>query len=368
MSELPAESGNKSATTRANQAASIAMATYNGARFLASQLADLAAQTHLPHELVVCDDGSRDETLQILANFAETAPFPVRIHRNDRTLGYRANFMRAAGLCEGEIVLFCDQDDRWKPDKIEELVRCFADPDVLVAWHQADLIDSQGLELGRLLYTAKPRSGRAPPLSASPWEAPLGLTQAFRASLLRFSSHWPASLDPTTEADPLAHDQWFVFLAGVLGTVAYCPKVLVSYRQHEANTFGAKSFNLPWHERLGRRLRDAEISVGQRMRSAQLRADALHAIAAATTGAERERAREGEIAYRRLARNCALRSAIYGKPDVLGRLAAVASLIARRGYGADPWRFGWAALAMDLAMSVGPRTRLNAAAVAGRQS
>lgn len=366
MSELDAKTESKPEKIRDNQCASIAMATYNGARYLASQLADFAAQTCLPLELVICDDGSRDETPQIIADFASTAPFPVRIHHNDKTLGYRANFMRAASLCEGEIILFCDQDDRWKPDKIMELTRSFADPEVLLVWHQADLIDSQGFDLGRMLYKSKANSDRAPPLSSSPWEAPLGLTQAFRASLLRYSNHWPASLDPTTDAEPLAHDQWFVFLAGVLGAIAYCPKVLASYRQHEANTFGAKSYSLPLRERLKRRLSNAETSIEQRRRSAHLRADALQAIAAESTGAEYEYARRGEIAYRRLARHCGLRSAIYRKPDLLGRLAALASLVNNRGYGADPWRFGWAALAMDMALSVGPSTQRGVAPAAGQ--
>ena len=58
---------------------SIAMTTYNGERFLEEQLRSINEQTTLPNELVVCDDGSTDRTLEILAQFAKRALFPVRI-------------------------------------------------------------------------------------------------------------------------------------------------------------------------------------------------------------------------------------------------------------------------------------------------
>ena len=70
----------------ASLSVSVAMATYNGAAYLARQLDDLAAQSILPAELVICDDGSTDNTLAILERFAITAPFAVRAHRNSERL------------------------------------------------------------------------------------------------------------------------------------------------------------------------------------------------------------------------------------------------------------------------------------------
>ena len=54
---------------------SIAMATYNGAKYLQEQLDSFLHQTRLPDELVVCDDGSTDATLEILKAFRQQAPF-----------------------------------------------------------------------------------------------------------------------------------------------------------------------------------------------------------------------------------------------------------------------------------------------------
>ena len=107
---------------------SIAMATYNGSKYLREQLDSLAAQTLPPCELVVTDDGSTDDTLGILDRFRRRAPFPVHLHRNEQRLGYRDNFLKAAQLCSGELIAFCDQDDVWMPDKLlscgPSLCRC----------------------------------------------------------------------------------------------------------------------------------------------------------------------------------------------------------------------------------------------------
>ena len=98
---------------------SVALCTYNGARFLEEQLASLLAQNRRPDELVVCDDRSTDSTVQMLESFSRSAPFPVRIQVNPVNLGSTVNFDRAMRLCAGSLIAFCDQDDIWLPHKLE---------------------------------------------------------------------------------------------------------------------------------------------------------------------------------------------------------------------------------------------------------
>src|SRR5664280_13480 len=104
---------------------SIAMATYNGERFIREQLDSLARQTYLPCELIVSDDGSTDRTLEIVEDFAKSAPFSVRAYRNEQNLGYADNFLKAASLCDGEWIAFCDQDDVWFDNKLARVRQCF---------------------------------------------------------------------------------------------------------------------------------------------------------------------------------------------------------------------------------------------------
>jgi len=106
---------------------SVAMATFNGSRYLSTQLASLAAQEQLPDELVVVDDLSTDNTLEILQDFQATAPFSVKILKNKSNLGHELTFSRALESCSGDIIFLCDQDDEWFPSKIKYMCKVLAD-------------------------------------------------------------------------------------------------------------------------------------------------------------------------------------------------------------------------------------------------
>src|ERR1700704_2935070 len=99
----------------------VALCMYNGADFLSEQLESIAAQTRLPDELVVCDDGSSDDSTDIVRNFAKNASFPVRLEVNEKNLGSTKNFEKAIGLCNGDIISLADQDDVWKLHKLAVL-------------------------------------------------------------------------------------------------------------------------------------------------------------------------------------------------------------------------------------------------------
>ncbi len=212
----------------ARQRISIAMATYNGASFLADQLASLARQTWLPLELVVTDDRSSDDTLQVLQSFASTAPFPVHVHQNEKQLGYRDNFLKAASLCCGEIIAFCDQDDVWLPEKLAALAPAFDDDDVLVVAHDALVVDR---DMNLLRYY------KTPPCE-SPFAVQFGFSIAFRAELPFFRLAERPESERRTDGTLLAHDQWIIFLGTALGKSRNIRQALVRYRQHDQNTCG----------------------------------------------------------------------------------------------------------------------------------
>ena len=100
---------------------SIALCTYNGERFLRKQLDSYIQQTRLPDELVICDDGSKDRTLEILEEFAAKAPFSVRIYQNVQNLGWSKNFEKAINLCTGDLIALSDQDDEWLSHKLAKI-------------------------------------------------------------------------------------------------------------------------------------------------------------------------------------------------------------------------------------------------------
>src|SRR5580698_474723 len=124
---------------------SVALCTFNGERYLLEQLESIARQTRLPDELVVCDDGSNDGTTAIVGRFSERARFNTSLCVNLTRLGVAQNFARAFSLCRGDLIVPCDQDDVWEPEKLAVLEASFGeDPQRLLAFHDLTLVTQDG--------------------------------------------------------------------------------------------------------------------------------------------------------------------------------------------------------------------------------
>lgn len=216
---------------------SVALATFEGERFLSEQLESLARQTLLPHELVVGDDGSTDGTLAILEGFAARAPFPVHIYPNAGHRGFAENFLHTAGRCRGELVAFCDQDDVWGERKLERCAAAFAPDDVALAIHAGRIVDERLGDTGAR-FPEIGSSHLAPPLTTEPWMRVRGMCMVFARPLLAVD--W--SRRPRSHYLPdamLNHDEWVYVLARVRGSIAFIADPLALYRQHGSNEIGA---------------------------------------------------------------------------------------------------------------------------------
>lgn len=104
---------------------SVALCTYNGERYIREQLESILNQTVKVDEIVVCDDGSTDNTLPIIEGLAVTTYTSIHIHRNETNLGPAKNFQKAINLCSGDIIFLSDQDDVWMPDKVAAIINYF---------------------------------------------------------------------------------------------------------------------------------------------------------------------------------------------------------------------------------------------------
>lgn len=96
----------------------ILMATYNGGKYIREQLESLFSQTYRDWKLYVRDDGSSDETISILNEYA-SAYANVSVSRNKKSLGAMNNFLRLLDEVDADYYMFCDQDDVWLPTKVE---------------------------------------------------------------------------------------------------------------------------------------------------------------------------------------------------------------------------------------------------------
>jgi glycosyltransferase involved in cell wall biosynthesis len=219
---------------------SIALCTYNGEKYLKEQLDSFLRQKLLPYEIVVCDDVSTDSTVEILEDFSRTAPFPVRIYRNDHNIGLNKNFSKAASLCTGDYVAFSDQDDIWLPDRLDVCFHKMNEAELeygvdipLLVYSDLSIIDSEGHYLGPsfMRHQNMWHSDPDPLRRLLAQNTVSGSTSLCNKILMQDCLPFPEVVTN--------HDGWFSLVAASCGKIIFIPEVLVLYRKHGSNVVGA---------------------------------------------------------------------------------------------------------------------------------
>ncbi len=223
---------------------SVALCTYNGAKYLNDQLRSIASQTRRPDELVVCDDGSADGTLEILRDFQKKSPFKVDIYENESNLGSIRNFDKAIGLCEGDIIFLADQDDVWTSGKIEKSLTAFEEhPGAGYVFSDAEVVDQDLNPLGYGLWESYNFRGAMfeqfvkgeQLLSFMKGRFVTGATMGIRASLRDI-------VLPVPTDTVWVHDGWISIVTSSVGAYGVpVPDKLIFYRQHNLQQIGAKA-------------------------------------------------------------------------------------------------------------------------------
>lgn len=237
---------------------SVAMCTYNGARFIEEQLWSIFGQTILPKELVVSDDNSSDETLSLVEKTYKDAcnyidgvrEIDLKIIRNPSPLGITKNFEQAIGLCSYELIALSDQDDVWVPHRLEIIVGEFQNqPDLLLVHHDSELVDENLKSLGQTTFEVLGLTEREIREAEIGCELEVllkrnivtGATTVFRKEVYENSLPFPESW---------LHDEWLGISASLLGETRLLTKKLIKYRQHDSNQVGAKKTT--FRQKIGR--------------------------------------------------------------------------------------------------------------------
>lgn len=211
---------------------SIAMATYNGERYLQQQLDSIINQTYEDIQIIIVDDCSTDRTKEILADFQEKYQHCVTVYYNQANLGLVKNFEKALGYCTGDFIALCDQDDVWELHKVERLVREIDSYSLI--YSDVSLIDADGQIISRsrtIDYGISNHSdiGFREMIFKS---YIIGCSAMFRSELLLSAMPIPQ--------DALFHDWWIAIFASKSNGIKYLHEPLVSYRQHSSNVHGHK--------------------------------------------------------------------------------------------------------------------------------
>ncbi len=223
----------------------ILMATYNGAPYIGAQIDSLLKQNYQDWQLIIRDDGSEDNTIEIVHYYR--AQYPDKIHLiadGNLNLGARSNYSKLLTHSRADYIMFCDQDDVWFPqkisitfDKMKALEAEFGQNTPLLVHSDAKVVDSHLQEISPSLWQYQ----KCKPARSSSLKRLLLQNVATGCTVMINKSLRDMALP--ISPDTMMHDWWMVLVASAFGHIEHISVSTLLYRQHERNDIGAKAWN-----------------------------------------------------------------------------------------------------------------------------
>jgi glycosyltransferase involved in cell wall biosynthesis len=206
---------------------SIVLATYNGAKFLRTQLDSVLQQDYPNLEIIVSDDNSTDDTVAIIESYQQLNT-SIQLVCSNTNQGYIKNFEQGCKLAKGEYVALCDQDDQWHPQKISKLYAAIGDAALVYA--NSILCNEKMEPIGVTIADRVTCKDFSSPLEQAIFCRIYGHAMLIKNQFLQHIFPFPTIIP---------HDWWIAYTATVNGGIRYIPDQLAWYRQHSNNVFGA---------------------------------------------------------------------------------------------------------------------------------
>ncbi len=240
---------------------SVAIATYNGERFVEKQLRSILNQDLSVDEVIICDDCSTDKTAQICRSFIEENKLDNwHFFENEENLGYCLNFYKAIEKCSGDVIFLADQDDEWHSEKTQKMMACLAqNPDISVLSSRYNVIDadSKVIENSGVTYLGENYDDSVEFVTA---ESQIGCSY-IRGFSLCFKKELKPLIKPIDLKSLLSHD-WFICMIGsITAKTAFLNTILTDYRYHGDNVSLLKGEKKRNERRLSKRILGVKESI-----------------------------------------------------------------------------------------------------------
>lgn len=223
----------------------ILMATYNGSRYIAEQIRSIQNQTYQNWKLLISDDCSSDNTVDIIRSIAASDNRIILVSHDKAHGGAVANFFSLIALSKGPYVMFSDQDDVWNNDKVEialaalmSLEKIYGADEPLLVSTDVEVVDQHLETLSDSMFASEKLSYSSSFRRALVENNVIGCTAAANRSLIRVAQ----------QEVPIhciaMHDWWLNLLALSFGHCVVLNRRTMKYRQHDNNVVGASSSSI----------------------------------------------------------------------------------------------------------------------------
>lgn len=214
---------------------SVCMATYNGAKFIEEQIISILKQLNDEDEIIISDDGSVDNTIDIIKSINDSRIKILSNHREKTGMLpielVTSNFENALKGASGDIIFLSDQDDVWLDNKVKISLEYLNDRGYDYIVSDCFITDSNLNIIANTRFDGSVTLNRWKALlKPTPYQ---GSCSAFKRAVLRKALPFPNKIQ--------SHDRWIGFVASFGFRYKIIPEKLIYYRRHEANASTATS-------------------------------------------------------------------------------------------------------------------------------
>lgn len=204
---------------------SVAMATYNGEKYISEQIDSILKQLREDDELIISDDNSSDNTKNIIKEYLCS---DNRIKLIDGPCkGVIKNFENAISKCSNEYIFLCDQDDIWCDNKVEKILSSFIELNADLILHNAKILHNEKILDETFFNKRGVKKGIKNNIIKNSY---IGCCMAFKSKLKGLFLPFPEKI-------PM-HDQWIGIICEKYGNIEFIDEPLIIYRRHDNNASG----------------------------------------------------------------------------------------------------------------------------------
>lgn len=219
---------------------SVCLCSYNGEKYIKEQLESIINQSVKVDEIIICDDGSQDNTISIAKEVLSTSDILSKVVVNQINLGVTKNFEKALELSSGDIIFLSDQDDLWEYDKVMEHIEIYNNnQNINLVFSNAEVFNENGV-MSATLWEQFNFAGKKKKVFNQSQLRSILMGWFVTGATLSVKKQFVIDQLPFNNC--LLHDQILSFAAATTDSMYAISSSLTKYRKHKEQLVGTQNF------------------------------------------------------------------------------------------------------------------------------